>query len=105
MPQTEDGCDNVRDQFVILLPRATFDAMMRCTSLRSKRKSLPHREGREMHIIFRTILHITSIVLVDLLRREGVIVHLSVYVMVFVPMVRQDLEERAAPGTWATKND
>ena len=105
MPQTEDGCDNVRASFVILLPRTTFDAMMRCTSLRGKREGLPHCESREVHIILRTILHIASIVLVDLLRREGVIVHLSLYVMVFVPMVRQDLEERAAPGTWATKND
>jgi hypothetical protein len=47
-------------------------------------------------IVLGTVLHVTTIVLGDILRRKGIVVNISVYSMILVALICEDFQESGA---------
>lgn len=68
-------------------------------------KSVVDRKSWEVNVIFGAVDDISTVMLLDVFGREGVVVDLTVNRMIFCTLVGKRLEEGTAPGPRATKDN
>lgn len=105
MAETEDGRDDVSGHLVVLLTAVPVNSVLWRAGLGGKAESLANRHGREMDVIFRAVLHISSVVLLNLRRRERIIVAFALNGVVFMRLVGEGPEEGRATGSRASQDD
>ena len=84
---------------------ATMQTCMRSSRLRRKVERLLDRKRREMNIVLRAVLYVSTVVFVNFLRSERVVHHVSVNCMEIAALVGKHTQERAAACARASKDN
>ena len=105
MPKPEHRFEDLGYPGDVLLPRYTVQARLWGPCLCREAKSLVDCEGGEMDIVFRAVLHVTTVMRLDLFGRERIVPHFSLNLMVFLPLICQCFKQRAAPRSGASENN
>lgn len=105
MAETKDSGNNVGGHLVVLLTAVSVKSVLRCAGLGSETEGLANRQGWEVDVIFRAVLHVSTVVFLDLLGRERVIVAFALDGVVFVRLVGECAEESRTTGSRASQYD
>lgn len=105
MSETEHSRDDLRCKADVFLPRLIRQTGAGCARSRRKLKRLADSQSREMHIVFRRVLHVAAVVFLDILRRKRVVMDFSFYAVIFAALVGKSAKESGATSPRATKDN
>lgn len=89
MTETKDGCQDINNRLDVIIATMAADTSMLGwgSGLGSEAKGLFDSQGREVDVIFGTVLNISTIMLSDSLWGQRVIVDVARNAVVFVPVI------------------
>lgn len=70
-----------------------------------RKSHLLHSQGREMHVVFRRVCDVSSVMLVQLFGSDRVIMNITFDGVVFVALISQSLEEGRTSRTRTTERN
>ena len=105
MFKTKHSRKDIDHEANIFLSRSVAQARRRRPGRCGELEGLVYGESREMNIVFGAILNVATEMLVDLFRREGIVMDCALDVVELCPLICEGLEECGAAGTRSAKDD
>ena len=103
MSQTKNSLHNVGDIFHVTTTRP--QAIVRCTHLGREAESFLDGKRGKMYVVLGGVDDIPAIVLGNVFRCEGVIMHFTFHKMILGALVGERFQERAASRAWVAQYD